>query len=95
MNEVFFRLKSFSLEQPRANAEFDISNETGFIPSYPLASLPSEFDFWERALTEASEVLYLAEDESPEALSKRVHGESWRRKIRQVSCNSECCDALY
>lgn len=85
MNQVLATLKSIGVEAPKANAEFDIDNEMGFLPSRPLHRLPEAFDFWERALSDAASMLSLGEDESPEAISKRAGSEQWRARIREVS----------
>lgn len=85
LNDVFSRLRTLTVEQPKSNAEFDIGRETGFIPSYPLQRLPLGFDFWERALAQAPDVLSLGDDIEEEGVQKRAGGELWRQRIREVS----------
>lgn len=85
LNDVLIRLRSLTVEQPKSNAEFDIGRETGFIPSYPLPRLPLGFDFWERALAQAPDILSLGDDVEEEAVQKRAGGELWRQRIREVS----------
>jgi indoleamine 2,3-dioxygenase len=84
-NEILQRLRYMGAQQPRANAEFDIARDTGFVPPEPLRRLPPAFDFWERALADAPETLSLGQDESIESVEKRESGEIWRRRVREVS----------
>ena len=85
LSDILKRLRTFGVQQPRSNIEFDIDRNTGFIPPSPLPRLPPAFDFWERALAEAPDVLSLGDDISEEALSKREKGDLWRQRIREVS----------
>ena len=73
---------------PIPNSHFGIEDETGFQPSVPLERLPSTFDFWENALTEAQSVLTLGTDTSDVAIAKYSRGDLWRRRIREVSTSS-------
>ncbi|KAH8117075.1 Indoleamine 2,3-dioxygenase [Phellopilus nigrolimitatus] len=83
LSEVLQRLRTLGVEPPKSNAEFDIARETGFMPAYPLQRLPLAFDFWERALTEAPEILSLGEDVTEDAIAKRAGSELWRQRIRE------------
>lgn len=80
------RLSSPTGGIPRAlpNAHFDIDIENGFLPSEAIGRLPTTFDFWERALSEAGEVLSLGEDDTDDGLSRRDAGERWRQRLREV-----------
>lgn len=85
MSDILNKLRSLGVEPPKLNSEFDISRETGFIPVYPLQRLPPAFDFWERALREAPDIISLGDDIAEEAMAKREGSELWRQRIREVS----------
>ncbi|KAI0076463.1 Indoleamine 2,3-dioxygenase [Panus rudis PR-1116 ss-1] len=63
--------------------DFDVDSLTGFFPPKPLPKLPANFSIWEEALSSARGTIYLANNQSAEALAKRSAGERWRATIRQ------------
>ena len=71
-------------DMTRSLSDFDIHDDTGFMPSKPLPSLPPKYHMWERALSQACDVLTLGDDESEEALARRDKGDEWRLTIRSV-----------
>ncbi|KAI5119939.1 hypothetical protein M0805_002128 [Coniferiporia weirii] len=81
--DLLHRMRANSIEAPKSNADFDIDRENGFLPAYPLRRLPFAFEFWERALDEAPDVLSLGDDVTEEALERRTGGELWRQRIRE------------
>ncbi|KAL5529495.1 hypothetical protein ACEPAG_5480 [Sanghuangporus baumii] len=83
LSDILKRLRAFGVQQPKSNIEFDIDRNTGFVPASPLPRLPLAFDFWERALAEAPDVLSLGDDVSEEAVAKRESSELWRQRIRE------------
>lgn len=84
LNELLLKWRSKGVQHPRPISDFDISNDTGFLPSEPLQRLPPAFEFWERALAEASSSLTLGNDESEDGIAKREDGQRWRNRIREV-----------
>ncbi|EJD02196.1 Indoleamine 2,3-dioxygenase [Fomitiporia mediterranea MF3/22] len=83
LSDLLARLRALGVQQPKPNSDFDISREMGFIPAYPLQRLPLAFEFWERALSQAPDVLSLGDDISEEAVAKREGSELWRQRIRE------------
>ncbi|CAK5278992.1 unnamed protein product [Mycena citricolor] len=61
--------------------DYDIDEETGFLPPLPLPHLTGDYTFWEIALTEAETEVFLWDDDSEDAMEKRVSSEAWRSKI--------------
>ena len=82
--DILNRLRAIGVQQPKSNAEFDIDRNTGCLPAIPLRRLPDSFEFWERALAEAPDVLSLGDDISEDAIAKRESSELWRQRIREV-----------
>ncbi|KAK0496904.1 Indoleamine 2,3-dioxygenase [Armillaria luteobubalina] len=74
--------KTIDIDITRSPSEFDVDNETGFMPRQPLPKLPSKYAIWELALSDASEALVLATDESEDVMNKRHRGEAWRSNIK-------------
>jgi indoleamine 2,3-dioxygenase len=77
-----------------STTDFEIDDETGFLPRKPLPHLQGPFGVWEEALREAPNVLSLGEDDSETGLERRCSGEIWRRKVESVGglwVNLECC----
>ncbi|KIY65488.1 Indoleamine 2,3-dioxygenase [Cylindrobasidium torrendii FP15055 ss-10] len=63
-------------------SDFDIHSDTGLLPTRPLPPLPTTYASWTKALSDASRVLSLGEDDSKEAIAKRGASERWRSDIR-------------
>ncbi|KAH8099588.1 Indoleamine 2,3-dioxygenase [Cristinia sonorae] len=74
---------------------YDVDPHTGFFPPQPLPRLPATHAIWEDALLKAQKCLFLAENQSEQALAMRQQGECWRDAIRSwpvlsaVSFNSD------
>ncbi|TCD68442.1 hypothetical protein EIP91_010728 [Steccherinum ochraceum] len=62
--------------------EYDVDAHTGFFPPEPLPKLTAEFSIWEEALEKAQGLLYLASNQTEEAVSMRPQGECWRDAVR-------------
>ena len=84
LNEILLRWRSQGVQHPKPNSDFDISDDTGFLPREPLQRLPPAFDFWERALVDAPSVLSLGDDETDDTVDRHEDGERWRRRVREV-----------
>ncbi|KAF8651487.1 hypothetical protein AX16_004785 [Volvariella volvacea WC 439] len=71
---VLFSLLTRPRRTTRAATEYDVSYDTGFLPSQPLPRLPPSFELWEQALDSANGTLQLN--------SNCERAESWRAAIR-------------
>lgn len=69
-----------------AMEDFDVDEETGFLPSQPpLSRLPPHYDAWEQALDNASALRMKLGERDDLTSNDRVDSAEWRRNIREVS----------
>ena len=66
-------------------ADFDIDDETAFIPQDAPPRLQQPFDMWENALERASTCLTNNEHDEEQVMDDiRMAGKEWRNSIRKV-----------
>ncbi|KAF5357749.1 hypothetical protein D9756_001442 [Leucocoprinus leucothites] len=80
-NSYFPHPPRLSLPDRRSLGDFDVDLHTGFFPPTPLPRLPPSFDLWENGLASATGRLCLGDDDSEEAKSKHVFGQTWRDDV--------------
>lgn len=73
------------VQDRRSSVSFDIDPQHGFFPPKPLPRLCGPYAVWENALDAARGKLSLGEDDSDEAVAKRLFGRQWRTAIASVS----------
>lgn len=84
LNSTLNTKYSYSIKDKRSPTAFDLDPRTGFFPPQPLPKLPPQFAIWEDALKDANGNLSLGEDDSEDAIAKRLFGQKWRSNIVAV-----------
>ncbi|CAK5277278.1 unnamed protein product [Mycena citricolor] len=64
-----------------SRVDYDIDEDTGFLPPSPPPRLAGAYALWEHALTEAATEVYLWDDQSEDASEGRVSSDAWRTRI--------------
>lgn len=73
------------VESRFTSADYDVDVESGFFPRKPLPRLPQPFEIWEKAFSDAPEVLYLGDDNDNAGKKEWTASDTWRRSVNLVS----------